>query len=88
MGEHGFDCLVIVTLSPQELLKVKGFHLIVSLVSDAVAFDGLVIDSQHRSAADNVELPILSKKLQRRSYIRMILNLIEENQRLMWNKAR
>ena len=47
MGKQVFYRVISIALCPQELLKIHRKHLIVFFIPYAVAFDLLVIDSQH-----------------------------------------
>ena len=89
-GLHVFqdliDQTVIVSFCPKVLFKVQPMHLVVRFGTHCVAFDPLVIDTKHRTAADDIETTVAMEKLQRRSDVRKFLDLIEDKHRFSGNK--
>ena len=81
MGEHVRRELVPIPLCREELAEVKGVHLVVDLVSDAVALDAPVADAEHRAATYDVEAAVLVEELEGRRDLGIFLQLVEEEQR-------
>ena len=82
MPQHLLDCCTVVSLCPQELLKIHGVHIIVHFIAHTVAFNPLVGNPQQRAAADHVKTSVDLKELQRSCNFRIFLKLIEKQKRL------
>ena len=83
----GVDLPVLVATGPQELFEIHGAHGVVGFVTHAVALDAVVVYSQHGPAAYDVEASVLLEELERRGYFGTLLHLVEENERVVIDKA-
>ena len=86
VGKQVFYRVISIALCPQELLEIHRKHLIVFFIPYAVAFDLLVIDSQHWPTANHIKPPIYAEELERCCNFRKLRDLVEEDQRLFGHK--
>ena len=86
MQKHIFNSRVIIALCPQKFLEVHGEHIVIFFIADAVAFDFLIVHTQHRAAANHIKPPILMKKLEGCCNFRKFGNFIKKKQRFVRNK--
>ena len=82
MLEHVGDGVGPIAAGGEELLEVERVHLVVGLVSHAVALDLPVADSEHRAAADDVKAPVGLEELEGAGDLWELLDFVEEQQRL------
>lgn len=82
MLEHAGDGVGPIAAGGEELLEVERVHLVVGLVSHAVALDLPVADSEHRAAADDVKAPVGLEELEGAGDLWELLDFVEEQQRL------
>ena len=80
MMKEILDKSIIISFSPEKFFKIERKHFIINFIADTVAFNFLIIDAEHGPAADDIETPINTKKFQRGSNVRKILQFIKENQ--------
>ena len=76
------DMFFSITFCPQEFLKIKGMHCIISLVAHTIGSDVLVIQTHHRTRADDIISSILAEKLEAGGAVGKLLQFIEENERI------
>ena len=87
MGQKVADETLVVAFRPQEFFEVERTHFIVRLIADAVAFDSLVVQAKHESAANHIESPILLQEFERGCNFGKFLQLIKKEQGFALDEA-
>ena len=63
MIKHTVHHIRCVSLGPKKFLKVEGIHIKIGFITDAVAFDSLIVNTQKRTGTNNIKTAVNAEKL-------------------------
>ena len=86
VGQHAVSYSPVIPFCPQELFKVKGMHMVILFIANAVALYPFIVQAKKRPAADYVKAPVNAEEFQRRCNIRKFLQLIKKQKRPTFGK--